>query len=289
MNGLPDWSHIVFRSLGAIVILFLVARLLGKKQISQLTFFEYIFGITLGELAGFMSTDIKSNYLHGIVALLTWSAAAYLFEIVTLKSITLRYWLEGKGTVMIKEGKVMEDNLKKEKFTGEELMESLRKKNVFNIADVEFALLESSGDLSVLVKNENLPLTPKQLGIKVSPQPEPQMVINDGEIMDEPLATSGLSRAWLRTELVKQGVPLENVFLGQVDAFGELYLDVYDDQLKLPQLQNRAILWATLKKCAADLELFGLSTTDPAARKIYATQVTEMKKLLSTLAPLLKR
>jgi uncharacterized membrane protein YcaP (DUF421 family) len=289
VNDLPDWSHIFFRSLGAIVILFLVARILGKKQISQLTFFEYIFGITLGELAGFMSTDIKSNYLHGIVALLTWSAVAYLLEIVTMKSITLRYWFEGKGTVMIKDGKVLEDNLKKEKFTGEELMQSLRKKNVFKLADVEFALLESSGDLSVLVKNANLPLTPKQLGIKISPQPEPQMVINDGEIMDEPLETIGMSRGWLRTELDKRGVPLENVFLGQVDAFGELYLDVYDDQLKLPQPQNRVVLWATLKKCAADLELFGLTTKDPAARKIYAIQVTEMRKIIASLTPLLNR
>jgi len=289
VNELPDWAYIFFRSLGTIGILLLVARILGKKQISQLTFFEYIFGITLGELAGFMSTDVKSNYVHGVVALVTWSAVAYLFEIVTMKSITLRYWFEGKGTVMIKDGKVLEDNLKKEKFTGDELMESLRKKNVFNLADVEFALLESSGDLSVLVKKENQPLTPKKLGIKVVSQPEPQMVINDGEIMDEPLVTIGMSREWLKTELAKKGIPLENVFLGQLDAFGELYLDLYDDQLKLPQPQNKAILWATLKKCEADLELFGLSTKDKAARKIYAMQVTDIKKIISSLTLLLKR
>lgn len=286
---MPGWGHIFFRSLGAIIILFLIARILGKKQISQLTLFEYIFGITLGELAGFMSTDIESNYVHGIVALVTWSAVAYLFEIVTMKSMTLQYWLEGTGTVMIKDGKVLEDNLKKEKFTGKELMESLRKKNVFNLADVEFALLESSGDLSVLVKKENQPITPKHLGIKVAPEPEPQMVINDGEILDELLATTGMSRGWLRTELDKQGVPLENVFLGQVNGFGELYLDLYDDQLKVQQPQNRAILWATLKKCEADLELFGLSTKDKAARKLYAAQVTELKKVISTLTPILKR
>ncbi|MEX2461807.1 MAG: DUF421 domain-containing protein [Paenibacillaceae bacterium] len=284
-----DWSHIFFRSLGAIVMLFLIARILGKKQISQLTFFEYIIGITLGGLAGFMSTDIEANYMHGIVALVTWFAAAYLFEIVTMKSITLRHWFEGKGTVMIKDGKVMEDNLKKEKYTGQELMESLRKKNVFNLADVEFALLETNGDLSVLVKKENLPITPKNLGIKVAPQPEPQMVINDGEIMDEPLATIGMSREWLKTELNKQGVAIENVFLGQVDAFGELYLDLFDDQLKVPPPQNRAILWATLKKCAADLELFGLATKNLTARKMYATQVTEMRKIIHNLTPLLKR
>jgi uncharacterized membrane protein YcaP (DUF421 family) len=289
MNQVPDWGFIFFRSVGAIVMLYLVARIIGKKQISQLTFFEYIFGITLGELAGFMSTDIEANYLHGIVALVTWFVFAYLFEVMTMKSITFRNLFEGKGTLMIRDGKVLEDNLKKERFTGDELMESLRKKGVFSLADVEFALLEPSGDLSVLVKKENQPLTPNNLGIKVDPQPEPQMVINDGEIMDEPLATLGFTRVWLKTELDKQGIPAENVFLGQMDAYGKLYLDLYDDQLKLPRLQNKAILWATLKKCEADFELFGLTAKNKAARKMYAVQATEIKKIISALTPMLKR
>jgi uncharacterized membrane protein YcaP (DUF421 family) len=286
---LQDWSTIFFRSVGAIVMLFLIARILGKKQILQLTFFEYILGITLGELAGFLSTDIKANYVHGITALLTWFLFAFLFERITLKSITLRYWLEGKGTVMIKNGKVLEDNLKKEHFTGDELMESLRKKNVFNLAHVEFAILEPSGDLSVLLKKENQPLTPKNLAIKVAPQQEPQVVINDGEIMDEPLATLGLNRGWLQVEMNKRGVPIENVFLGQVNAIGELYLDEYDDQLKLSKPQNKALLWATLKKCEADLELFSLASNNNAARKIYAQQVMEMKKIIAGLTPLLNQ
>jgi uncharacterized membrane protein YcaP (DUF421 family) len=286
---MPDWIHIVFRSIGAIVMLFLIVRILGKRQISQLTFFEFILGITLGELAGFLSTDIQANYLHGIVALLTWFIFAFLLELVTLKSMTLRHLFEGRGTVMIKDGKVMEDNLKKERYTGDELMQSLRKKNVFRLADVEFALLESSGDLSVLVKKDNQPITPKHLGIKVSPEQEPQIVINDGNIMDEPLATIGLNREWLNTELEKLGIPVENVFLGQVDASGELFVDLYDDQLKLPQPQNKLILWATLKKCEADLELFSLATRNEPARIMYSQQVEKMKHMITELEPLLKR
>jgi uncharacterized membrane protein YcaP (DUF421 family) len=286
---LQDWSTIFVRSVGAIVMLFLIARILGKKQILQLTFFEYILGITLGELAGFLSTDIKANYVHGITALLTWFLFAYLFERITLKSITLRYWLEGKGTVMIKDGKVLEDNLKKERFTGDELMESLRKKNVFNLADVEFAILESSGDLSVLLKSEKQPLTPEHLAIKIAPQQVPQIVIDDGKIMDEPLAAIGLNRGWLQAEMDGRGIPVENVFLGQVNALGELYLDEYDDQLKQSKPQNKAILWATLKKCEADLELFSLAAKNNAARKMYAHQVMEMKKIIAGLDLLLKQ
>jgi hypothetical protein len=99
----------------------------------------------------------------------------------------------------------------------------------------------------------------------------------------------GLSRAWLNTELDKVAVPVENVFLGQVDASGELFLDLYDDQLKLPQPQNKAMLMATLKKCEADLELFVLATKNKEARKMYAGCAAEMQKIVFELTPLLKR
>lgn len=284
-----DGFSIFFRSLGAIVMLYVITRLLGKKQISQLTFFEYILGITLGELAGFMSTDIEENYGHGIIAIITWSGLAFLMEILTLKSKFLRKWFEGKGTVLVKDGKVLEDNLRRERFTGDELMESLRTKNVFQLADVEFAILEASGDLSVLLKKENQPLTPKHLGIQVAPEQEPQLVIEDGEVLNEPLATMGLSRGWLNTELEKAGVLLENVFLGQVDSYGQLFLDLYDDQLKLPQAQNKRLLLATLKKCEADLELFALGTQQDIASTMYANCADELNKVLDEVTPLLTR
>jgi hypothetical protein len=107
--------------------------------------------------------------------------------------------------------------------------------------------------------------------------------------MDEPLATMGLSREWLKTEMAKLAIPVENVFLGQVDASGELFLDLYDDQIKLPQPQNKAMLMATLKKCEADLELFVLATKNKEAQKMYAGCVTKMRKIVFELTPLLKR
>ena len=93
---MPDWLHILYRSLATLVILFAFTRILGKKQISQLSFFEYIMGITLGELAGFISTDIERNYFHGLIALCVWFAVPFGIEMLTLKSVKLREWLEGK-------------------------------------------------------------------------------------------------------------------------------------------------------------------------------------------------
>ncbi|WP_088831455.1 DUF421 domain-containing protein [Paenibacillus tyrfis] len=286
---MQDWMHIFFRALLTIAILFLMTRILGKKQISQLTFFEYITGITLGEVAGFMSTDVEANYMHGFIALLLWFAVPLLLEMLTLKSKRLRDWFEGKGTVFIKEGKILEDNLKKERYTADELLEQLRAKSVFNVADVEFAMLEPSGEVSVLLKKENQPLTAKHLGIKTAPERESQAVIIDGNIMDEPLATAGLSREWLLTELEKIGVTLENVFLGQVDAYGGLHVDLYDDMLLVPDDVSKPLLFATLKKCEADLSLYALAVKNEGAKRVYESCAKEMNRILEQAEPLLKR
>lgn len=284
-----DWLHVAMRSLGAVVMLFVLTRILGKKQISQLTFFEYITGITLGEVAGFMSTDIEGSYLNGVVSLLTWFTIPFLAELLTLKSKTLRQWFEGKGTIMIQNGKVLEKNLKRERYTADELLEQLRTKSVFNVADVEFAVLEASGDLSVLLKKENQPLTAKHLGVKAAPERETQAVIIDGNYMDEPLATAGFNREWLDTELEKIGVIKDNVFIGQVDSYGQLYVDLYDDVLQVPANTDKPLLYATLKKCEADLTLFGLSTQNEPARAMYQQCAEQMQEVLDQVMPLLKR
>ncbi|CAG7657087.1 DUF421 domain-containing protein [Paenibacillus allorhizosphaerae] len=286
---MPEWIHIALRSLAAVAIIFLLTRILGKKQISELNFFEYIAGITLGSLAGFISTELEAHFMYGVTAILVWFLIPYVFEFITLKSKRLRGLFEGNGTVFIKEGKVLEDNMKKERYSTDELLEQLRKKNVFNVADVEFAVLETTGELSVLLKKENQPLTPKHLGIKIGPEQETQTVIMDGSIMDEPLATRGLSREWLQTELEKIGVTLENVFLGQVDTYGQLYVDVYDDMLQLPQASQNEMLLATLKKCEADLALYGLSTDNVSVKRMYGEISKKMTQIVESVTPLLQR
>ncbi|MGO4271533.1 DUF421 domain-containing protein, partial [Paenibacillus sp. TAF58] len=244
---MADWVSIVIRSFFALVFLFVVTRILGKKQISQLTFFEYVLGITIGDLAGTISTDTDFRFWHGIIAILVWVLIPLTLEILTLKSKTLRLWFEGEGTVVIKDGKILEDNLKKERYTGDELLAQLRTKSVFRMADVEFAMLEASGDLSVLLKSDLQPLTPNHLGMKMNIEKPTQSVIMDGVIQDEPLAAAGRGRGWLHKELVKLGVTKENVFLAQVDTHGELTVDLYDDKLKVPQQSERPALLATLK------------------------------------------
>ncbi|KQX64858.1 DUF421 domain-containing protein [Paenibacillus sp. Root444D2] len=285
---MADWVSIVIRSFFALVLLFVLTRILGKKQISQLTFFEYVLGITIGDLAGTISMDMDFRFWHGVVAILVWVLIPLILETLTLKSKTLRFWFEGRGTIVIKDGKILEDNLKKERYTGDELLSQLRTKSVFRMADVEFAMLEASGDLSVLLKSELQPLTPNHLGMKLNIEKPTQSVIMDGVIQDEPLAATGRGRGWLHTELDKLGVTKENVFLAQVDTHGELTVDLYDDKLKVPQPSERPALLATLKKCEADLELFSLTTSHPQAKKMYEACSVQLTKVIQDLHMILR-
>lgn len=286
---MPDWLNIALRTIGALVYLFILTKIIGKRQIKQLTYIEYIVGITIGSIAAFMATEMDGPAYHSLIAMGIFALFPVVMEWLSLKSKKLRDFFEGKSTVLIKEGKILEDNLKKERLTAEDLMEQLRIKNVYKIADVEFALMETSGEISVLLKSQNQPITPKLMEWSVAPVEEGQVIIMDGVIMDEPLATAGLNRRWVRTELQKAGVALENVFLAQVDKGGELYLDLYDDKIKVPQAQAMKQTFATLKKCQADLELFALDTKNERMKLCYQRDSEELQDVIDQVKPFLIR
>ncbi|MFM9329629.1 DUF421 domain-containing protein [Paenibacillus mesotrionivorans] len=228
------WGQITIRAVGALIMLFVLTRILGKKQISQLTFFEYITGIVIGDLAGFLSTDVEADYMHGVIAMIVWFSIPLLAELLAMKSKVVRNLLEGKGTVFIKSGKVLERNLRKERYTTDELLEQLRTKSVFNPADVEFAILEASGDLSVMLKEENQPLTPKDIGQHPKRIRPPQAVIMDGTVQDEGLNALGFNRQWLEQRLQQSGTKVDDVFLAVADENGGMYTDFYKDNFKPP-------------------------------------------------------
>jgi uncharacterized membrane protein YcaP (DUF421 family) len=283
-----EWLEITLRTILAVVVLFLLTKLLGKRQISQLSLFEYITGISIGNLASYLSLDTDKSWFLGILAMAVWVTISLLIGIFELKSKKLRDMIDGKGRILVEHGKVLEDNLKKEKLTSDELMEQLRQKNAFKLKDVEFAIMEPNGQVSVLLKKENQPLTPKDIGLRMAPEYVPQMVIMDGEIMDEALFKEGYTRRWLHTELEKIGVTQQNVFIAQTDGMGGLYVDLYDDKIQVPKLQEKPAVLATIKKCEADLELFGLTTKNKAAKDMYAQCAAQLENLIIEVKPFLR-
>ena len=178
---MSDWTLIFIRSIIFIIVLIVMTRILGKSQISEISFFEYVSGITIGSIAGEVIMGLDNNIGHGVLAIVVFAAITLLVDFISLKSKKFRDLVEGTGRIIIKDGKVMEDNLKKEKYSLSELDSLLRQKSVFNIADVEFAILEPKGDLSILLKKENRPLTPKDMNLQVANDKVPQTIIMDGE------------------------------------------------------------------------------------------------------------
>lgn len=284
---MPSWLEVALRTLFAVVVLFLLTKLLGKRQISQLSLFEYITGITLGSLAGYVSLDLEAEWYLGLVSLSVWVLVSYGTEFLQIKSKKARDLIDGKATVLIKDGKILENNLKKERLTSDELLEQLRKKNIFKAADVEFAIIEPSGEINVLLQKEHQPLTPAHLGIKVSQEHEPQAVIMDGKMMMEPLGSMGLTQEWVHKELKKLGVSLEDVFMGQVDSNRQLFVDLFDDQVKLPKNPKKASLLTQLKKCEADLEIVGLSAANEESKQMYKEVSNELQKVIANVRSLL--
>lgn len=171
-----------------------------------------------------ISSGIIGNLVIGLIALAVWGLLPIALEYLALKSKWVHDLLNGKETILIKQGKIMEESLFQVRLTGEELLRELRSKNFFNLSEVEFAVMETTGEINVLPKSENKPLTPHDIGQKVAPRTESQTVILDGNILDEPLAGMGLNRNWINLQLERLGVSLSNVFVGQVDSSGDLYI-----------------------------------------------------------------
>lgn len=283
------WLEILSRSVGIFLLTFFLVRIMGRRNIARMHPFGLVNYIVIAVLAVFLTLGYIENYPFGFFVLGIWALAPVALAYLALKSKRFHDWINGKGTVLIKSGKIMEGNLLRERFSGEELLRELRKRNVFNLTDVEFAVMETDGSLDVLLKSDRKPVTPRDLGRPSAPQAETQTVVLDGNILDEPLAALGLNRAWLKTEIAKTGVAVANIFLGQVDAAGDLYLDLYDDALQVPQPRVRERVYASLEKCRADLAGYALATENEEAKAMYSGSADKLAVLLKDLKPFLLR
>ncbi|TKD72044.1 DUF421 domain-containing protein [Pseudalkalibacillus hwajinpoensis] len=224
-----DWIEIVLRSLLILAGLFIITKLLGKKQLSKLSYFEYIVGIIIGDIAGSLSMDAEANLINGVTSILVWTLISIFLSYISLKNKKVRDIVEGKARVFIKDGNILEGNLKKERFTSDELLEMLRKKNVFSVREVEFALLEADGELSVLLKRDYRAVKPSELWLQLPEDKEPKTIIMDGQIMEDMVKKVGRSTEWLQGILADKHVKVEDVFLAQLHSDGKLSLDYYQD------------------------------------------------------------
>lgn len=224
---------VLVRGIISFFSLLIFARILGKQQISQLTFFDYILGITIGSTASTLTTDLTSRAWPHWVGLLTWSSLSLLLQYITLKSKKASDYLDDVPSVVIMDGKILEDAMRKSKYRLGELLEQLRDKGVFDLTQVAFAVLEKDGQLSVLKKAEYQPVTPKDMKLSVSKVALSSEIIYDGLIIDENLKNIKKDMNWLISQLKSNNIssPSE-VFVASFTPPNTLYFDLYKDHMQ---------------------------------------------------------
>ncbi|WP_199621515.1 DUF421 domain-containing protein [Paenibacillus alkalitolerans] len=286
---MPEFVIILIRSISGYIFLLILARLMRKKQVSQLTFFDYIVGISIGSIAAELSFNPDIRMSNFYIGMFIWGFLTILISIISLKSYRFRILTGGSPTVLIENGKILEKNLKKENLTVDELMIYLRRSNAFNLSDVEYAVMETNGFISVMKKSDAQPLTPKDMGLVVEMGHHPHLVIIDGNVMERSLSEYGYSKEWLLGEIMKQGAKgFSEVFLAQIDSKGNVYVDLYNDVLKMPQIKQKMLAAANIKRLKADLQNFSLQTGNEEAKKMYQGYAKQMDRLFDDLSLYLK-
>lgn len=209
------------------------ARLLGKQQMSQLTFYDYVTGITFGNIAATLAIDPSSKIGIYLFILTVFTAANYMMGVVTEKSRPLRKLIEGEPVILIHSGKILEHNMAKSRYNMENLMMQLREKDVFNVNDVEFAIAETDGQLTVLKKSARRPVSASDLGVSVPQEGLTSELVVDGEIIYKNLLQNNVDEEWLITQLRNLGYnQVNDISFASLDKNGNLYVDETRDQLE---------------------------------------------------------
>ncbi len=212
---------LLIRTLLSFVTLLLLARLLGKQQLSQLTFFEYITGITIGGLAASITTDTSGTAWLWWLGLCAWSGLTMLVQFLALKNRRMANLLAGRPSLVISNGKILETTMRKDRYRYEELLCQLRQHGIFDLDEVEFAVLESTGQLSVMRRGQARPD-----GGHLGPLHLPRVLVQEGEILRENLQWSGFDPAWLEASLLKRGITdIRQVKIAVLRPNGELWID----------------------------------------------------------------
>jgi uncharacterized membrane protein YcaP (DUF421 family) len=228
---MPIVVVVIIRSIISFFFLLLLVKLIGKQQVSQLTYFDYVVGITIGSIASTLSVQVNENTWATITGMIVWALLAIILAFIGLKSTLFRKVVEGVPEIIIQNGKIDNNILSRNQLSIEDLMSMLRTKDVFNINDVEFAVLEQNGKLSVLLKSQKQPLTPQDMNIPTQYVGLPTNLIMDGCVNMEALRSVNLSKACLEHHLKKEKIMnVEDIFLVQLDTQGNLFIDMKDNK-----------------------------------------------------------
>lgn len=210
--------YIIALSLGSILAIFILTKLMGYRQMSQMSMFDYIIGITIGSIAAEMSTSLEENFTQPLTAMIVYAVAALTLAFMTSKSIKARRLIEGEPLVLLNHGELYRSNLKKAKLDVTEFLVQCRVNGYFDVSKLECAILEGNGRISFLPKVEDRPLTPSDMQITPEQDYMVANVILDGNVMEENLKHIGKDEKWLYSQITARGAKqVEDVLLATCD------------------------------------------------------------------------
>ena len=211
-------GSVTYRALISLFTLFIVTKIVGKKQVSELSLFDYVIGISIGNFAAEMTINIESNEFNGILAVIIFGLVAYIVSWLSMKSIFLRRIMMGTPTIIIQDGKILKDNMKKVHLEINELLEECRIKGYFDISCIEYGIMEVNGDMSFLPKSQYKPLTPLDMNIIPNKTSIVANIIIDGKIMHSNLHLMNKDEEWLYKMLEKEKIDnIKDVLLCTLD------------------------------------------------------------------------
>lgn len=211
---MSDIVKVLIKGYISLIFLFFVIKILGKKQVSQLNVFDYVIGISLGNLAAEMTINSDISIVNGLLAMVIYGSCSLFVSFITNKSIVARRFISGVPIVLIEHGKISKEQLRKVKLDVNDLLQDAREDGIFDISKVDYAIMEVSGKVTFLLKSEEEPLTCKDMKINKSKSSLTANLIMDGNIMYDNLKTFGKDEKWLMREIRKQGYKnVEDIFL----------------------------------------------------------------------------
>ena len=211
-------TNIALRTIVILIIIFTLLKLMGKKQVSQMSMFDYITGITIGSVVADISLDIEKNLLAGIICVLIYGILDIIISLLCLKSITLRYFFNSKETPLIINGNINKENMSKNKITINILQTEARLQGYFNLDEINNAILEPNGMISFEPKEKEKPTTKKDIGLSTNNKGLVYNLIIDGKILSDNLNHINKTEKWLKHELKIKGKKQKDILLLTIDS-----------------------------------------------------------------------
>ena len=217
--SLYDIFKIILLSVFSEIILFILTKLMGNKEMSQLSMFDYIIGITIGSIAAEMATSLENNFMEPLIAMAVYAIVAVLISIISYKSIKFRRFIYGNALILLDNGELYRKNFKTAKLDLNEFLLQCRTNGYFNLNDIQTAILESNGKISFLPKASKKPVTPEDLNLIPKITHPSINIILDGHVLEENLKHTGHDLIWLNEKLAKQNITnISEVFLATCDS-----------------------------------------------------------------------